>query len=300
MRILVTGSSGLVGSSLVAELIKARYDVVRLIRTREQVGAQYVFWNPQTSEIDSASLEGIDAVVHLAGENIVRKRWTTSVKQHISNSRIKGTSLLCNVLSSLARPPQVLISASAIGYYGDRGDEILSEDSSAGDGFLAQVCREWEAATQPAADKGIRVVTLRIGMVLSPKGGALARLLPLFRFGLGGKMGNGNQYTSWVSIDDLIGIIKFALRCSAISGPVNAVAPNPVTNLEFTRTLGRVLRRPAAWRVPALALRLAVGDMADEMLLASIRARPARLIEHGCEFVHPDLAQALRALLTCS
>ena len=239
-----------------------------------------------------------DAVVHLAGENIASGRWNAARKAAIRDSRVNGTRFLCDALAGLARPPKTLVCASAVGYYGDRGEERLTEESPPGTGFLAEVCREWEAASAPAARKGIRVVALRIGMVLSPKGGALARMLPLFRAGLGGVIGGGRQYVSWVALDDLPGIILHALQRDDLRGPVNAVAPRPVTNREFTEALGKVLSRPTPLPVPAFALRLAVGgEMADALLLSSARGIPRRLEETGYRFRFAELSAALRHLL---
>ncbi len=255
-------------------------------------------WDPARREIDAAGLEGHDAVLHLAGENVGSGRWTAARKAAIRDSRVNGTRLLCDALAGLARPPRTLVCASAVGYYGDRGEETLTEESPPGTGYLAEVCREWEAAATPAARKGIRVVTLRIGMVLSPKGGALARILPPFRAGLGGVIGGGRQYVGWVALDDLPHIVLHALQCGDLSGPVNAVAPRPVTNREFTGALGKALSRPTPLPVPAFALRLAVGrEMADALLLASARVVPRRLEKTGYRFRFPELGAALRHML---
>ena len=251
MNVLVSGSSGLVGSALVAALNADGHRVKRLVRAAVRDAEDEVGWDPAGGVLDPAGLEGLDAVVHLAGENIASGRWTTAKKARIRDSRVKGTELLCQTLARLDRPPKTLVSTSAVGYYGDRGDEVLTEDSPPGHGFLAEVCEAWEAATEPAAAKGIRVVRLRIGVVLSPRGGALAKMLPAFKMGLGGRIGNGRQYMSWITLDDLVGVIRFALTNNELSGPVNAVSPNPVTNLEFTKTLGRVLHRPTVLPLPA-------------------------------------------------
>jgi hypothetical protein len=255
-----------------------------------------VYWDPAAGKIDAAALEGHDAVVHLAGENI-SQRWTAKQKSKILESRIRSTRLLVEALARLTNPPNVLVSASAIGYYGNRGDEILQEDSAAGIGFLPEVCREWEAATQPAAEAGIRVVNLRFGLILSPGGGALAKMFLPFKMGVGGVLGSGRQYWSWISIDDIIGVIHHALRNESLQGPVNAVSPNPVTNREFTKILGHVLKRPTLFPVPAFTLRLVFGEMADEMLLASARVQPAKLLNSGYDFRYPELEGALRHLL---
>lgn len=245
----------------------------------------------------SVGSEGPDAVVHLAGENIARARWSERQKALIRDSRVKGTRLLCDLLARYSPPPKALVCASAVGYYGDRADEILKEESAPGSGFLADVCREWEAATQPAVERGIRVVNLRIGIVLSPMGGALAKMLTPFKLGVGGTIGSGRQYMSWIALDDVVGAIHFALTNESLHGPVNAVAPNPVTNREFTHTLGRVLSRPTLFPMPAFAARLVLGEMADALLLASARVEPAQLLASGFTFRHPDLEAALRALL---
>jgi uncharacterized protein (TIGR01777 family) len=235
--------------------------------------------------------------VHLAGENIAKGRWNARKKARIRDSRVNGTRLLSEALTRLSKPPAVMVCASAIGYYGDRGDEVLREESASGSGFLAEVCRQWEAAAEPARKRGIRVVHLRIGVVLSPEGGALAQMLFPFRMGLGGKLGSGRQYFSWIAIDDLVTVIAHALTNDTLQGPVNAVAPHPVTNLEFTRTLGRVLARPTLFPMPALAARLAFGEMADELLLSSARVEPTRLLATAYQFRHPQLEGALRHLL---
>ena len=298
MRVAVSGSTGLVGSQVVASLSTAGHEVVRIVRRPPALGERAVQWDPEKGKVDAAGLEGLDSAVHLAGENVGSGRWTAARKAAIRDSRVKGTRLLCEVLSGLARPPKTLVCASAIGYYGDRGEERLTEDTPPGTGFLAEVCREWEEASAPAARKGIRVVALRIGMVLSPKGGALARMLPLFRAGLGGVIGGGRQYVSWVALDDLPHIILHALQRDDLSGPVNAVAPRPVTNREFTEALGKALSRPTPLPVPAFALRLAVGrEMADALLLASTRVVPKRLIDTGYAFRSPELVTTLRRLL---
>jgi len=298
MRVAVSGSTGLVGSEVVASLSTAGHEVVRLVRRSPAPGEKAVRWDPAKGEVDAAGLEGFDAVIHLAGENVGAGRWTPARKAAIRDSRVNGTRLLCDALAGLARPPKTLVCASAVGYYGDRGGETLAEESPPGTGYLAEVCREWEAASAPAARKGIRVVALRIGMVLSPEGGALPRMLPLFRAGLGGVLGGGRQYVSWVALDDLPNILLHALQRGDLTGPVNAVAPRPVTNREFTEALGKALSRPTPLPVPAFALRLAVGrEMADALLLASARVVPRRLEETGYRFRFPELGGALHHLL---
>jgi len=298
MRVAITGSTGLVGSAAVTVLSAAGHEVVRLVRRLPAPGEKAVRWDPVRREVDAAGIEGFDAVLHLAGENVGAGRWTAARKAAIRDSRVSGTRLLCDALAGLARPPKTLVCASAVGYYGDRGEEALTEESPPGTGYLAEVCREWEAASAPAARKGIRVVALRIGMVLSPKGGALARMLPPFRAGLGGVIGGGRQYVSWIALDDLPHIILHALQRADLSGPVNAVAARPVTNREFTEALGKALSRPTPLPVPAFALRLAVGrEMADALLLSSARVVPRRLEETGYRFLFPELPAALRHLL---
>ena len=298
MRVAITGSTGLVGSEAVAVFSAAGHEVVRLVRRVPAPGEKAVRWDPEEREVAAAELEGLDAVVHLGGENIASGRWTAARKAVIRDSRVNGTRFLCDTLAALARPPKTLVCASAIGIYGDRGEEPLTEESPPGTGFLAEVCREWEAASAPASRKGVRVVALRIGMVLSPKGGALARMLPLFRAGLGGVIGGGRQYVSWIALDEIPLVLLHALHCGDLSGPVNAVAPRPVTNREFTEALGRALSRPTPLPVPAFALRLAVGrEMADELLLASARVIPKRLLDSGYAFRSPELEPTLRRLL---
>jgi uncharacterized protein len=296
-RVAITGASGLIGRSLSPFLTTGGHEVVRLVRRR--AGAGEVSWNYEQARVDTAGLEGLDTVVHLAGENI-GARWTQDRRRRIIESRVIGTRFLSETLARLTRPPRVLVSASAVGIYGDRGEEILTEASSALDAprdFLTEVGREWEAATEPARAAGIRVVLVRFGIVLSPAGGALGRMLPPFRLGLGGPLGSGRQYMSWVAIDDLLGAIHHAMMTEALAGPVNVTAPQPVTGRAFATTLGRVLDRPALLPVPALALRLAFGEMADVAMLSSTRALPARLQESGYQFRYPDLESALRYLL---
>jgi hypothetical protein len=295
MRVALSGSSGFIGSALVPSLAREGHRVIRLVRALT-AGPEQIPWDPETGRLDPAQLEGVDAIVHLAGEPVVG-RWTRAKKARIHDSRVRGTRLLAETMSQLAHPPKVLVCASAIGYYGDRGEERLTEESPAGAGFLAEVCENWEAAAQAARAKGVRVVSLRIGVVLSPRGGALKMMLPAFRLGVGGRLGDGRQYFSWVALDDVVGAIQHALITDGLAGPVNAVAPTPVTNAEFTRTLGRVLRRPVVFPVPTLALRLLFGELADEGLLASARVEPRRLLSSGYRFVAPELEPALRHLL---
>jgi len=296
LNILVTGSTGLIGSELCTILTKSNHRVMRMVR-RAPVQDDEVRWDPDSGTIEKSGLEGLDAVVHLAGESIASGRWTAEKKRRIRQSRIKGTGLLAQSLAALLDPPKVLVSVSAVGYYGNRGEEQLDEDSGSGDGFLPEVCREWENATAPAAERGIRVVIPRIGVVLSADGGALQLMLPIYRLGIGGKIGSGNQYMSWIAMNDMVGIIHHAMNCESLQGPVNAVAPNPVTNSVFSKTLAKVLSRPAILALPAFAARLAFGKMADEALLSSCRALPARLMESGYEFTFPQLEGALRHVL---
>ncbi len=296
MKVAITGASGLVGSALVPFLTAGGHEVVRLVR-RAPAAKDEVRWDPDSDTIDAPSLEGVDAVVHLAGENVAEGRWTADRKIRLRTSRIAPTRLLATTLAGLKRKPKVLVSASAIGYYGDRGETWVSEDDAPADSFLGGLAEEWEAASAPAAKAGIRVVNLRTGIVLSPAGGALIKMLLPFKAGLGGVMGPGTQYMSWVAIDDLVGIIHHALDRKDVRGPLNAVAPEPVTNAEFTKTLGRVLGRPTVAAVPAFALRLAFGEMAEGMLLASTRVRPERLLATKYRFRFPDLEGALRHVL---
>jgi uncharacterized protein (TIGR01777 family) len=296
MKVLITGATGLVGKALSPLLTTSGHEVSRLVRSQPQE-ANDIPWDPAGGVISTAALEGHDAVVHLAGENIAGARWTPAFKQRLRDSRVVGTRLLCETLAKLERKPKVLVCASAIGYYGDRGDAELTETSPAGEGFLADVCREWEAACEPARQAGIRVVNLRIGVVLSPQGGALAKMLLPFQLGGGGIVGNGRQYWSWIALDDLLGAIQHCLVRDDLSGPVNATAPMPVTNHEFTKTLGTVLHRPTFVPMPAFAARLALGEMADSLLLASTRVLPQRLQQTGYHFRCPTLESALRHVL---
>ena len=293
MRILVSGSHGLIGSAVAPALRQSGHDVVRLVRSRPLSGGPAVAWDPMAGTIDAAGLEGLDAVVHLAGESIIG-RWTDRKKAEIRDSRVMGTRRLAEALARRAKKLAVMLCASATGYYGDRGDEPLREDSSPGSGFLADVCREWEAAADPARQAGIRVAHLRFGMVLGSSGGALAKMLPAFRLGLGGPLGDGTQYVSWIALDEIARIVEYALHAPSLAGPVNAVAPQAVTNREFTKTLARVVRRPALFPVPRVAARLVFGELADALLFASQRVEPARLTSSGYRFEFPELEGALR------
>jgi len=295
MHIAVSGSSGLVGSALLPFLTAGGHRVTRLVRKDAGVGE--IPWDPAGGVRELSHLEGVDAVVHLAGENIAAGRWTAARKGKIRRSRVEGTQRLCESLARLSRRPKVVVSASAMGFYGSRGDEALREDSAPGTDFLAQVCREWEAATEPASRAGIRVVCLRFGMILSRAGGALKKMLLPFKLGAGGRIGSGMQYVSWIGIDDVAGVIHHAIVTESLQGPVNAVTPTPVTNAEYTRTLARVLSRPAVAPMPAFAARLAFGELADALLLASQRVIPTRLQASGYKFRYPELEGALRHLL---
>jgi len=296
-RIVVTGSTGLIGTRLVAELARAGAQVVRAVRRPVSDPHGELFWDPEAGKIDAGQLEGADAVVHLAGENIAGGRWTAAFKQRIRDSRVNGTRLLSEAIAGLNDKPRTFVCASAIGYYGDREDEVLTEQSAAADDFLAQVCREWEAACQPARDAGVRVANIRTGVVLSPHGGALKKMLTPFKLGLGGRLGNGRQYMSWVALDDVVEAIGFILATPAVAGPVNLTAPNSATNLDFTKILGRVLSRPTVFPMPAFAARLAFGEAADALLLSSTRVLPQALSAAGYQFRYPELEPALRHLL---
>ena len=297
MRVLVSGASGLIGKALVPTLVKAGHQVVRLVRDRTAAAADEVAWSPEDGRLDPHDLEGVDGVVHLAGEPILG-RWTAAKRARIRDSRVAGTALLARTLARLAPRPRVFVCASASGYYGDRGDEVLTEESSAGTGFLSDVCREWEAAALPAREAGLRVVWVRTGLALAQGGGLLGTLLLPFRLGLGGPIGRGHRFWSWIAIDDLVDVFRFALESHTLSGPVNGVAPNPVSNAEFANTLGRVLARPAFLPVPPAALRLAFGrEAANEAMLASARLVPARLLAGGFRFRFPELEGALRHIL---
>jgi len=297
LSVAVTGSGGLVGSALTALLSTGGHRVIRLVRTPGNGSGATALWDPSRGVLEPEKLEGIDAVVHLAGENIAQGRWTRSKKKRILDSRVAGTTNLIRSLGDLERRPQTFLSASAVGIYGDRGTEVLDESSSTGTGFLADVCRQWEAAAARAGDLGMRVSTARTGIVLSPAGGALAKMLPAFRVGAGGRIGSGEQYMSWISIDDVAGALIHILMRPEIAGPVNLVSPEAVTNIDFTAELAGILRRPAIMPMPAFAARALFGQMADEALLASTRVVPRKLDETGFEFRDRQLAPALRRLL---
>lgn len=297
LKILISGSHGFIGSALIRLLTNDGHEVIRLVRRKPTPGAAEIEWQPNKGFIDAQSLEGLDAVVHLAGESIASGRWTAEKKRAILESRVQGTTLIAGALAKLSRPPAVFLSASGIGYYGNRGDELLNETSTPGNDFLAHVCREWEQATTPAAEQGIRTVLTRFGIILDADGGALAKMLTPFRMGIGGRIGNGRQWMSWMALDDTVGAIRFLLRDKFVNGPVNFVAPHPVTNAEFTKTLGHVLSRPTLFPVPAFAVRLAFGELADAALLSGQRVEPAVLQSRGFGFTLPRLEFALRKIL---
>ncbi|MBC7899349.1 MAG: TIGR01777 family protein [Saprospiraceae bacterium] len=294
MKILITGASGLIGTALQKSFAEKGHEM--LLATRgDPKKPEQIQWDMETgfAEADLARLEGLDAVIHLAGENVSGLRWTEDKKKAIRESRIKGTHNIVNTLSNLENKPKVLISGSAIGFYGDRGDDVMTETSPAGDTFLSDVCKAWETESRRAEDSGIRTVLLRTGIVLSKDGGALATMLTPFKFGVGGVVGSGKQWMSWVSLDEVVGVINFALENESLRGAVNIVSPNPVTNEEFTKTLGEVLYRPTFLPLPEFAVNLVFGEMGDALLLASTRVEPKRLKEAGFEFKFTDLKAAL-------
>ena len=300
MRVAVTGSTGLIGQALVERLEANGHQVVRVVRpgSSQPMGpSTSVPWNPTTSRIEAAGLEGLDAVVHLAGEPIAARRWSPDQKERIAQSRVQGTALLTQALARLSEPPRVLVSASAIGYYGSRGDELLDESSSGGDDFLARVCRDWEAAADPARAAGIRVAHPRTGVVLSRSGGALAEMLPFFKLGIGGRIGDGHQWMSWITLHDEVSALLWLLEAD-VEGPVNLTAPEPVTNRELTAALGRALRRPAVLPTPKPALWARLGrELTEALLYSSARVAPAALQRRGFTFAHPDIASGLAAVL---
>lgn len=296
MRVAVTGSTGFIGEAVVARLTSAGHEPVRVVRHEVPDGLPTIRWDPARGEIDSIGLGEVDAVIHLAGEPIAARRWSEPQKAEIRDSRVLGTALVAETMASLERP-RILVSASAIGYYGDRADEVLREDSEPGTGFLSDVCVAWERATTPAEEAGVRVVHTRNGMVLSPAGGSLAEQLPFFRFGFGGRFGSGQQWWSWISLDDTVAALLWLLDAD-IAGPVNLVSPNPVTNAQYTRTLGRVLHRPTLVPTPKPAVWIRLGrELTEALLYSSTRVAPAALIAAGFEFSHPDLEPALHHLL---
>lgn len=297
MKVLISGSTGLIGSALLEFLRSHGQEAIALTRSEPRPGELAVRWDPQAGTIDQAALEGLDAVVHLAGESIAGEKWNARKMARIRDSRVKGTALLSEALAGLKKPPSVLVSASAVGFYGDRGDEILREDSPPGRGFLAEVCQQWEASAEPARRRGIRVVHPRFTTILSHAGGVLPKMVAAFSIGAGGRIGAGRQWWSWIAIDDAIAAIHHLLASATLAGPVNIASPAPVTNADFTRTLAHVLSRPAMLPLPAFAARLAFGKMAEEVMLASARVEPAQLISDGFLFRYPQLEPALRKLL---
>ncbi len=297
MKIIVSGSHGLVGKALLKSLTADDHEVFRLVRREANFGTGEIRWDPSEGRIDAQHVEGCDVVVHLAGESIASGRWNEEKKRAILESRVKSTLLLSETLARMSRPPSVFLSASAIGYYGNRGDELLTEQSAPGNDFLANVCIEWEKATRPAAEKEIRTVHTRFGIILDDQGGALAKMLTPFRMGIGGRVGSGKQWMSWIALDDVVSGLKFLMGETSTRGPVNFVAPNPVTNAEFTKTLGRVLSRATIFPVPEFAARLAFGEMADALLLSSQRVEPSVLNSKQFQFKWTTLEAALRNIL---
>lgn len=297
-RILISGASGMLGSVLRGALAPRGAAILQLVR-HEPAGREEVHWDPTASSplSEPQALEGLDAAIHLSGANLAARRWTAQYLREITASRVDSTRGLATALAGLKKPPRSLLVASAVGIYGDRGDEALEEDSQPGSGFLADLCRAWEESAAPAVEAGIRVAHLRFGVVLDRHAGALARMLPLFRMGLGGRLGSGRQWMSWISLPDLVAATLFVLYTPSLSGPINLTSPNPVTNAEFTRALSQCLRRPAVLPAPAFALRIALGRMADEALLSSTRAFPRKLLEAGFRFAHPSIDDALVELL---
>ena len=296
MKSLVAGASGLIGRALISRLKQQRHEVSRLVR-RAPASADEIQWDPAAGAIDEARMAGTEAVIHLGGASIAGKRWNDAYKQEIRDSRVNSTRLLSESLARMPQKPEVFLCASALGYYGERGDELLTENSPKGDGFLPEITAEWEAATAPAAEAGIRVCNMRIGVVLSKSGELPRGLLLSFKLGLGGKLGNGRQYMSWIHIDDVVDAFTHALNTPSMHGPINVSAPNPVTNAEFTRALARVLSRPALFTVPTFALRIAMGELA-EFALASSRMQPERLQESGFNFRWENVESALRDILS--
>ncbi|HEY2646277.1 MAG TPA: TIGR01777 family oxidoreductase [Candidatus Acidoferrales bacterium] len=303
MRILISGSTGLVGSAVSKALQGQGHEIARLVRpgtrkgSADRTGKRDIVWDPVTDQFDAAAAEGADALIHLAGASIADGRWNASRKELLRTSRIDATRQLFGALAKLKQPPRLILAASAIGFYGDRGDEILTESSAPGTNVLAGLCREWEAETARGGEFGARVVTLRFGVILAAHGGALPKMLVPFKLGLGGRLGDGRQWMSWVTLSEVLSIVQFALSNSGLAGPVNVVSPNPVQNNEFTTVLAKTLHRPALFPAPAFALRLALGEMADALLLASQRVIPSRLTDSGYRFQQPVLADALAEVL---
>jgi uncharacterized protein (TIGR01777 family) len=297
MKIIISGASGLVGVALTNALRAEGHDVFHLVRPGRALAANEIRWDPSSAQLEVAALESADAVVHLSGASVADARWTPARKQVLRDSRIDTTRVLVDSLAQLRQKPPVFVSASAVGYYGNRGDEILTESSEPGGDFLSLLARDWEAEAIRASQTGIRTVLLRFGVILSPKGGALPQMIRPFRLGAGGKIGSGHQWMSWIALEDAIGIVQFSIANAQLSGPVNTVAPEPVRNAEFARITGKILHRPAIFPAPAFALRLALGEMADALLLASQRAIPKQLLEMNYAFRYSDIHMALRAML---
>lgn len=297
MKVLVSGSTGLVGAALTESLRRERHEVARLVRPGGDLRPGDVRWDPLKGEFDSAAAEGADAIVHLAGASIAAGRWSEECKGVLRSSRVEATQHLVAALAKMKKPPRTLVSASAIGYYGDRGEETLTEESAAGRDFLALLARDWEAAAARAEESGLRTVILRYGVILAAHGGALAKMLTPFKLGAGGKIGTGRQWMSWLTLEEAAGLARYALENASLRGAVNAVSPNPVRNAEFTRALGQALHRPTIFPLPAFAARAAFGEMADALLLSSQRVVPRRLEAAGYRFLAPELNEALRAVL---
>lgn len=301
MKVLISGASGMVGTRLSRELESAGHSITSL-STSKPSSSDTIRWDPKRGQVDASRLEGMDAVVHLAGENIVGSnpvtgRWTDEKKAKIVDSRREGTTLLAETLAGLSAKPKVLVSASAVGYYGSRGNELLTEESTPGNDFLANACKVWESSADAAREAGIRVVHPRIGVVLSKEGGTLGTTLPIFKLGLGGKIGDGRQYVSWIALDDLVGAIRHAMDNDSVEGAMNVGSPNPMTNAEYTKVLGDVLGRPTVVPLPAPAARIMLGEIADALLLSSARMEPKVLENTGYTFRHPELRGALRSIL---
>lgn len=295
MKVLITGSSGLIGTALIKKLTQSGHEVAGLLRTRHDESNP--FWDIKKGVVDLGDFGAPDMVVNFAGENLIDSRWSKAKKDRILNSRVKATRLLVDYLLKAEQKPALLISGSALGFYGNRGDEILDENSPPGTNFSAQLCQQWEAAAEPAKQAGIRVVYSRTGIVLSPAGGALKKMLLPFKLGLGGVLGNGRQYISWVSIDDMVAMLEFIMSHDAISGPVNMVSPEAVTNYQLTKALGKVLHRPTIFPMPAFVAGILFGEMADELLLSSARLKPAKMLAAGYQFQYPELSAALEHVL---
>ena len=297
MKILMSGAHGLVGKALSASLIRDGHEIVRLVRRERLVGQPEIEWHPNQGRIDAEHLEGFDAVVHLAGESIASGRWSEDKKKKIRESRVAGTTLLSETVARLRQPPKTFVCASAIGFYGDRADELLNESSAPGTGFLSEVCIEWEEATEATVAAGIRTIKTRFGIILTADGVALEKMLTPFKLGVGGRVGDGKQWMSWIAIEDVVGGLRYVIDNNSIKGPVNFVAPTPVTNSEFTEVMGEVLSRPTLFPMPAFAARLAFGEMADALLLSSARVEPKQLVDRGYSFRHSTLKAALMHIL---